>query len=29
MGMISDVQMELRKANARKLMYSTPQRVDE
>ena len=29
MGLISDVQMELRKANARKLMYSTPQRVDE
>jgi biopolymer transport protein ExbD len=29
MGLISDVQMELRKANARKLMYSTPRRVDE
>ena len=29
MGLISDVQMELRKANARKLMYSVPQRVDE
>jgi biopolymer transport protein ExbD len=29
MGLVSDVQMELRKANARKLMYSTPQRVDE
>ena len=29
MGMVSDVQMELRKANARKLMYSVPQRVDE
>jgi biopolymer transport protein ExbD len=29
MGLISDVQMELRKANARKLMYYTPQRVDE
>ena len=29
MGIISDVQMELRKANARKLMYSVPQRVDE
>ena len=29
MGLISDVQMELRKANARKLMYSTPQRVAE
>ena len=28
MGLISDVQMELRKANARKLMYSVPQRVD-
>ena len=29
MGLISDVQMELRKANARKLMYSTPQRIEE
>lgn len=29
MGMVSDVQMELRKANARKLMYSVPQRTDE
>ncbi len=29
MGLISDVQMQLRKANARKLMYSTPQRADE
>ena len=29
MGLISDVQMELRKANALKLMYSVPQRVDE
>lgn len=29
MGIISDVQMELRKANARKLMYSVPQRVDD
>ena len=29
MGLISDVQMELRKANARKLMYSTPQRTEE
>jgi biopolymer transport protein ExbD len=28
MGLISDVQMELRKANARKLMYSVPRRVD-
>ena len=29
MGLISDVQMELRKANARKLMYSTPQKTEE
>ncbi len=29
MGLISDIQMELRKANARKLMYSTPQRIDK
>ena len=29
MGIISDVQMELRKANARKLMYSVPRRVDD
>ncbi len=29
MGLVSDVQMELRKANARKLMYSTPQRMEE
>lgn len=29
MGLVSDVQMELRKANARKLMYSVPQRVDQ
>lgn len=29
MGLISDIQMELRKANARKLMYSVPQRTDE
>jgi len=29
MGLISDVQMELRKANARKLMYSTPQKSEE
>ncbi|RLD20078.1 MAG: biopolymer transporter ExbD [Bacteroidetes bacterium] len=28
MGLISDVQMELRKANARKLMYSVPQRTE-
>ncbi len=29
MGLISDVQMELRKANARKLMYSTPMKGEE
>jgi hypothetical protein len=29
MGLISDVQMQLRKANARKLMYSAPQRTEE
>jgi biopolymer transport protein ExbD len=29
MGLISDIQMELRKANARKLMYSVPQRTEE
>jgi len=29
MGLISDVQLELRNANARKLMYSTPKRVDD
>jgi biopolymer transport protein ExbD len=29
MGLISDVQMELRKANARKLMYSVPQKLEE
>lgn len=29
MGLISDIQMQLRKANARKLMYSTPQKADE
>jgi len=29
MGIISDVQMQLRKANARKLMFSTPQRSDK
>ncbi len=29
MGLISDVQLQLREANARKLMYSTPQKVIE
>ena len=29
MGLISDVQLELRNANARKLMYSTPKKVNE
>ncbi len=29
MGFVSDVQMELRKANTRKLMYSTPQKTEE
>lgn len=29
MGIISDVQQELREANARKIMYATPERVDE
>ncbi len=28
MGLISDVQLELRNANARKLMYSTPREID-
>ena len=28
MGLISDVQLELRNANARKLMYSAPRRVE-
>lgn len=28
MGIISDVQQELREANARKVMYSTPKKVD-
>lgn len=28
MGLVSDVQMELRRANALKLMYSVPQRMD-
>lgn len=29
MGIVSDVQQELREANARKLMYSTPKEVEE
>ena len=29
MGIISDVQQELRKANARKVMYSTPKETDD
>ena len=29
MGIISDVQQELREANARKIMYATPEKVDE
>lgn len=29
MGIISDVQQELRKANARKVLYSSVQRIDE
>jgi biopolymer transport protein ExbD len=29
MGLISDVQLELRNANARKLMYSTPRKADD
>lgn len=29
MGLISDVQLELRNANARKLMYSAPKRVED
>ena len=29
MGVISDVQQELREANARKVMYSTPKELDQ
>ncbi|MGI9543411.1 MAG: ExbD/TolR family protein [Cyclobacteriaceae bacterium] len=29
MGIISDVQQELREANARKIMYATPEKVDD
>jgi len=29
MGIVSDVQQELREANARKIMYATPERIDE
>jgi hypothetical protein len=29
MGLISDVQLELREANARKLLYTTLQKLDE
>ncbi len=29
MGIVSDVQQQLREANARKIMYATPERIDE
>jgi len=29
MGIVSDVQQQLREANARKIMYATPELVDE
>ncbi len=29
MGIVSDVQQQLREANARKIMYATPERIDQ